>query len=266
MKSWQKKYPPYVGEEPYAYFAFADADSRKVKKVIGIMAKRGFRLWYSTGKAGSAEELMLRQEKAANAEVTFLYLSDAAVSDKSIKSLILANQSNEKTIVCLDSDGRDRRLAMGLRESVQLIPLYSLSGKMLDDALIKADGVSQQIIGESVIIYSPWKAVIVLLILSALIAAGGYYYAACLKPEPDTVFFNDGILTVAARDAVGGGALTEENIGEITELSLPDIPESWDELEKFISLEKIILPQDKICGFTGELPEKYTVAISGGEE
>ena len=34
MKNWWKRFPPYEGEEPYLYFAFADADARRVWPVL----------------------------------------------------------------------------------------------------------------------------------------------------------------------------------------------------------------------------------------
>ena len=41
MKSWQKRYPPYEGAEPYLYFAFADADAARRLAAPAPAAARG---------------------------------------------------------------------------------------------------------------------------------------------------------------------------------------------------------------------------------
>ena len=94
MKNWQKKYPPYEGGEGYLYFAFADGDVGKVWPVMRTLLQRGVRVWYCTGPAGSAEELLHRQERARGAALTLLYLTDAAVADKDTKSRILVNEGH----------------------------------------------------------------------------------------------------------------------------------------------------------------------------
>ena len=79
MKNWWKRFPPYEGEEPYLYFAFADADARRVWPVLRLLLERGCRVWYSTGSAGSAEEVLYRQVRSGGAQLTLLYLTDAGM-------------------------------------------------------------------------------------------------------------------------------------------------------------------------------------------
>ena len=129
MKSWQKKVPPYEGTEPYLYLAFADADAGKVWGVLRPLLERGCRVWYAAGSAGSPEELLRRQERAGNAALTAVYLSRAVTEDKDTKSAVLANQSMNRPILCLDDDGEDRTLAMGLRETTPHIPVYRYRDK-----------------------------------------------------------------------------------------------------------------------------------------
>ena len=117
MKSWQKQYPPYEGEEPYLYYAFADADAKRVWPLMRLLLARGCRVWYAAGKAGSAEELLRRQKRASGAALTLVWLTDAARGDADLKSALLTNQSAGRPILCLDADEGDGGLSMGLYES-----------------------------------------------------------------------------------------------------------------------------------------------------
>ena len=151
MNAWQKRYPPYEGEKPYLYFAFAQADSARVWKIVKILLERGCPVWYACGPAGSAQEVLRRQNKAAGARLTLLYLSDAAVLDKDTKTMVLVNQKLERPLLCLDPDGADRRLSMGLREDLPQLSLQALRREEdLEAALIHADGFSQELFGEPV--------------------------------------------------------------------------------------------------------------------
>ena len=58
MKNWHKYFPPYEGEEPYLYVAFAAADEKKVWKILRPLLERGCRVWYRFGPAGGADNLL----------------------------------------------------------------------------------------------------------------------------------------------------------------------------------------------------------------
>ena len=272
MKNWQKQYPPYEGGEGYLYFAFADGDAGKVWPVMRTLLQRGVRVWYCGGPAGSAEELLHRQERARGAALTLLYLTDAAVADKDTKSRILVNQNRERPILCLDPDGQDRRLSMGLREDVPHLPPQTLrSAPALEDALIRAEGFTQELIGEPVKLRDEsllGKLSVLLCVLAVLLAAlgfAGWRWMHWFGPGPrDEVTISDGVLRSAARDAVGGGALTEAGLREIRVLRLGELPESWEELALLPALERIELPQQALLD-GGELPEgDYVIELSGG--
>ena len=78
---WMKQIPPYEGNQPYLYLAFAEEDSRRVWKLLRPLLARGCRVWYAAGAAGSPEELLRRQERAGNATLTAVYLSRAVTED-----------------------------------------------------------------------------------------------------------------------------------------------------------------------------------------
>ena len=272
MKNWQKRYPPYEGGEPYLYFAFAEADSAKAWQIMRILLERGCRVWYGSGPSGNADELLRRQKRAEDANLTLLYLTDAACADKDTKSNILVNQKNGKHILCLDPDGADRRLSMGLYETVPHLPLYRLkSGKEIENAVIRAEGFSQEILGEPVRVEgggSLGKLTALFCVLAVLLALAsfiGVRYLRWFQPEvPDEVPFTDPVILSAVRNAARGGAITEDLVSEITVLRLSGMPESWEELEKLPALTTVTLPQQALLE-EGTLPDgDITVELTGG--
>ena len=272
MKNWQKRYPPYEGSEPYLYFAFAEADSVKAWQIMRILLERGCRVWYGSGPSGNADELLRRQERAEDANLTLLYLTDAACADKDTKSNILVNQKNGKHILCLDPDGADRRLSMGLYETVPHLPLYRLkSRKEIENAVIRAEGFSQEILGEPVRVEgsgSLGKLTALFCVLAVLLALASFIggrYLRWFQPEvPDEVPFTDPVILSAVRNAARGGAITEDLVSEITVLRLSGMPESWEELEKLPALTTVTLPQQALLE-EGTLPDgDITVELTGG--
>ena len=263
--------PAYEGDEPYVYFAFAETDARRVRPILRVLYARGFRVWYVLGPAGSAQAVLRRSERASSAALTIVYLSDAAVGDRDLKSALLVNQKNERPILCLDPDGTDRRLAMGLREDIPHLGLYANRGDALEEALIRAEGVTQELMGQPVQLRSGFSvgklsAVLALLAAGMLLFTiyGGRYLSRSASADADTISFSDPIVMAAARQAVGGGALTEESAAAVTILRLDSLPESWEDLALLPALEAMELPQDALIG-SAPLPGGYRILLSGGE-
>ncbi len=262
MKHWQKACPPYEGAQPYLYFAFAQADSGKVWNLLRSLVERGCRVWYEYGPSGSAEELLRRQERSSGSALTVLYLSDAACEDKDTKSSVLVNQKNGVPIVCLDPDRRDRCLSMGLKDYIPHIPLYELvDSAEVENAILHADGFSQEMLGEPVRIRGGRTVTLVsaLLLILTLLLAGigfvGFRYLHWFKTVPkDEVAFCDPVIESAIRDAARGGNITEELVSGIRYLRLGDIPNSWEDLSLLPSLERIVVPQTAVAE-GGSLPE-----------
>lgn len=267
MTSWQKKYPPYEGEEPYLYFAFADGDAQKVWRVMKVLLNRGCRVWYCTGPAGNSRELLRRQERASGAALTLLYLTDALESDKDSKTRIMVNQKDQKAILCLDTDRKNHNLAMDIHESTPSIPLYRLKkDEELEAELIRAEGFTQNMIGKPVTIRSSWmgKLTGILLLLTVLLVAGCVLYFQKAPTYADTLHFADPVIREAARAAAGGGALTEDSVPQIQTIRLKELPDSWEDLTMLKNLQSVVLPQEVVL--TGaELPEgSFHIVLSGG--
>lgn len=267
MKNWQNKYPPYEGTEPYLYLAFGDGDGKKVWPVMKVLLQRGCRVWYCTGRAGNSGELLRRQERAAGAAWTVLYLTDALTSDKESKSRIMVNQASQKTILCLNPDSKNRYLAMDLRESTPGIPLYRYkTDAELDDALIHAEGYTQEIIGPPVSIQDSrlGKLTRVFFLLAVVLAGFCLYYLSHAPAPEDTVSFSDPVIREAARTAAGGGVLNEESLESIQTLHLTELPDSWDDLRLLPGLVTIEITQEAAAE-AGQLPvDTYRIVLYGG--
>ena len=260
MRDSFRDFPPYEGDSSYLYFAFAEADSKKVREYMRLLYERGCRVWYSCGKADGPEEVLRRQER------------DEACRDQNTKSSVLVNQKFDSPIVCLDPDGKDRLLAMGLRESVPRIPLYRLrSGEALEDAIFHAEGFSQELLGEPVKIRKdsilPKLSLIfcaLAVVLSVLFFTGVKESVTEVIQITDEVELSDPVLLSAVRKAAGGGAITQELVENLKSVDLSGMPESWDDLTLLPALEEIRIPQEALLG-GAPLPEgEYTIILTGG--
>lgn len=267
MKSWQKNHPPYEGTEPYLYFAFADADARKVWPVMKVMLKRGCRVWYCTGPAGSSQELLRRQQRASDAAWTVLYLTDALASEKESKSRIMVNQKDQKVITCLNPDGTNRYLAMDIREGTPSIPLHHCKKEaQLEEALIQAKGYTQDIVGKPLKLKNPWlgKLTGIFILLTAVLVSCCVFYFMKTPVYEDTVPFSDAVIREAARAAAGGGALSPERVENVQIIWLPELPESWDDLSLLPDLQQIGISQEA-AALAEELPvDTYRIVLDGG--
>ncbi len=265
--------PPYEGDHPYLYFAFARADSDRVRKILRPLLARGCRVWYCVGPAGSAEELLHRQERCEKAALTVLYLTDAACADRDTKSAVLVNQKFNRPILCLDPDEKDRRLAMNLRETIPHVPLYQMSGSgEWEQAILHAEGFSQDMIGEPIpmgdgagVVKKLTLLLCALALLLAAVSFAGFRVFGWFSPAlRDELEIHDPEIQNAVRQAVGG-AITQERASSLTFLRFRELPESWEELKLLPALERIELPQQALLD-GGELPEgDYVIVLSGGD-
>ena len=241
-----------------------------MREYLRLLYERGCRVWYSRGKADGPEEVLRRQARYRGAALTMVYLSDEACKDQNTKSSVLVNQKFDSPIVCLDPDGKDRLLAMGLRESVPRIPLYRLrSGEALEEAIFHAEGFSQELLGEPVMIRR--DSILPKLVLCALAVVLSVLFFTGVRESvteviqlTDEVELRDPVLLSAVRKAAGGGAITQELMENLKSVDLSGMPESWDDLTLLPALEEIRIPQEALLG-GAPLPEgEYTIILTGG--
>ncbi len=272
MRDIFREFPPYEGNAPYIYFAFAEADSGKVLKYLRLLYERGCRVWYRCGTADGPKEVLRRQARCKGAALTLVYLSDEACGDPNTKSSVLVNQSSDSPIVCLDPDGKDRVLAMGLRESVPQIALYRIrSTEELEDAIFHSEGFSQELLGEpvkvrkvSVLPRLSLMFCVLAVVLSVLFFAGVRERFSEVIQAADEVELRDPVLSSAVREAAGGGAITQEFAQNLKSVDLSGMPESWEDLALLPSLEEIRIPQQALLD-GAPLPEgEYRIVLTGG--
>lgn len=232
-----------------------------------VLLSRGCRVWYCTGAAGNSRELLRRQARASGAELTLLFLTDALEADKDSKTRIMVNQKNHKALLCLDTDGKNHNLAMDIHESTPSLPLYRLKGEeALEAALIRAEGFTQDVLGEAVTISSGWigKLTAIFCLLTAALMVMGVLYFQKAQTYDDSISFADPVIREAARAAAGGGALTEETAAGIQTIRLEELPETWEDLALLEQLQSIELPQSAVLE-AQQLPEgDYRIVLYGG--
>lgn len=274
MKDWRKQAAPYEGEEPYLYLAFADADAGRIGDLVRLLKKRGLRIWYSTGPAGSADELLRRQQRALGAEMTVVYLTDAMTRDQDGKASILVNQKNGRKILCIDRDASDRALTMGLHENVPHLAAWKYAKtEDLEEALIRSDGFTQEMFGEPVLLKKSGLtggltaalcAFALLLVLGSVLGLTVFHWFRPAAPQ-DEVEFADETIRNAVRAAAGGAVLTEENTAAVEELRLDSLPESWEDLEKLPGLTRLALPQEAVLEAENLPDGNFVLVLTGGD-
>lgn len=274
MRDGLRKFTPYEGDAPYLYFAFAESDAIKVRKYLQLLCERGCRVWYGAGKADGPQEVLRRQARYKGAALTMVYLSDEACRDPNIKSNVLVNQKFGSPILCLDPDDKDRNLAMGLEETIPHLPLYKFKDReALEEAILHAEGFSQELLGEPVKISKdsvlPRLSLVICalaLIMSVLFFAG-VKESTAKAPQAqaaDEVEIRDPVILSCVRKAAGSGPITQELAQNLTKLELEELPQSWEDLALLPALEEIRIPQEALLK-DAPLPEgEYTIILTGG--
>lgn len=271
----KKRFPAYEGEEPYLVFCFAEADERRAAKLLERMAARGTRLWYAVGRPRDRAERAERERRMKGARLCVLVLSAAAREDLELKNAALYCQASGVPLLCVDADEGSSALAFGLTEQTQHLRARAYrNAAELEEALVRSEGFSQELIGEEPIIPSPpyLKATILLaaasVLLAALVLLGGRMFGWFAPPESvyhDSVTLTDDALRDAVRAAVGGGEITEENLASVRTLRLRELPENSEELRLLGALERVEIPQSEAADALGLLEAGYTVVLYGGE-
>lgn len=214
------------------------------------------------------------------ASLTVVYLDEAFRSDPAAKGRMLACQRSAQTIVCMNTDGGDSGLSIGLHADAEEIRLGRNDGaEDAEQALLHAEGFSQALIGEPIRDKrSPVKRLAAALIAAAvLLSACGILFRLLRKEKPappeetetetDAVAFSDETVREAVRTALGGGVLTEERMNAVTVLRFDGgtLPDDLSDLAFLPSLETVELTQDAAAGVSRH-PElfTYTLVLIGG--
>ena len=136
-----KTYPPYEGNQPYLHLCFSDADSSRIAPLLRRLYTRGVRVWYGQRERADRKAREDRAERMRGAALTVIFLTDAFRKDLRAKSDLLVCQNAGGRICCLNTDGGDGGLSIGLHPNT---PEYDLSKHSrigeYEAALLRAEG------------------------------------------------------------------------------------------------------------------------------
>lgn len=280
MASLETLYPPYAGTEPYLHLCFAKASGKKVRALLRRLMLRGVRVWYAAGTAADRKTHEQRERHMLSADLTVVYLDDAFRNDATAKSRLLACQRAGQPIVCLNTDGGDSGLSIGLHATAAEIKLNPIdSVKDSERALLHAEGFSQKLIGDPVKPKNTRFGVLTRILIAAtvLLVAAGALWFFLLRPErqdeilsqSDTVTFADRTVRETVRRTLGGGILTEDRLSEITVLRFGGtLPDDLSDLSLLPALETVEITQNAAKDAFSLHPElsAYTVVLIGGAD
>lgn len=267
MAAIAQQCPPYMGEQPFLYLCFADADTDRLRPLFWRLYERGCRIWYPEGHGGSAAERERRDARMKKAQLVILYQTKHARADHAVKSAVLVCQEKNIPIISIDTDDAESALSMGLNPRAIHIKARGVDAQ--EAALLHADGFSQELIGPPKTVRKRRLFAIAAVILAAALLLAGaavlYRYLrppAAVQPE-DTVFFSDPAMTAAVRDALLGEPITEESVKTVTALRLSALPEHTEELAFLPNLSRIELNQANADG-ADALLDRYEIVLTGG--
>ncbi len=291
MAAYEKQYPPYTGNDPYLFLCFSAPAGRKTLGLLSRLCRRGVRVWYPPEKSGARSEREANGKRMLSASLTVILLDEALRNDPAAKGRLLACQRAGHKIVCLNTDGGDSGLSIGLLPGAEEIRFSrGARAEEFEYELIRSEGFSRELIGEPVRQRNSFvkTAVILTLTLAALLLAAGlilYLFAPRpagpvppfteQTPVPqatalpgDTVFFSDASVREAVREMLGGGLLSVERLSEVTTLHLEGdkLPEDLSDLALLPALKTILLSQ----AAAKEVPSRselfgYEIELYGGQ-
>ena len=272
-----KQYPPYTGSEPYLHLCFSEADGSRVRPLLKKLYSRGVRVWYDCIESADREARDTRTSRMCKAALTVVYLTDSFRRDRRAKSDLLICQRANQPLFCLNTDGKDSGLSIGLHPNTPeyICPRGSRAEEQ-ESAILRADGFSQALIGHPQKVpadglrIASWAMGGLALLLLIGICLWFTVPRTYIPPvEEDSVTFQNKTLREAVRASLGGGALSEERLEAITTLTLPGdvLLADFEDLKLLPALKRIELTQSAASGLPSH-PElySYTLVLIGGTE
>ena len=272
-----KQYPPYMGNEPYLHLCFSEADGGHVRPLLRKLYSRGVRVWYDCSEKADREAIAFRTNRMRNAALTVDFLTDLFRHDHKAKNSLLICQRSGHPLFCLNTDGKDSGLSIGLYPNTpEYICSSSDRAAEYEAEILRTDGFSQTLIGHPQKVpadglrIASWTMGGLALLLLIGICLWFTVSKAYIPPvEEDSVTFQNETLREAVRASLGGGALSEERLEAITTLTLPGdvLPADFEDLKLLPALKRIELTQSAASGLPSH-PElySYTLVLIGGTE
>lgn len=273
-----KSISPYVGNEPYLHLCFSEESVKKVLVFLRRLRDRGVRVWYFVGNTADRKKREEIERHMLGAHITVVYLDDAFRNDPVAKSRLLTCQRNGQHIICLNTDGGDSGLSIGLHANAYEVKLSrNASADDVESALLRANGFSQELIGEPVDDGNHRLRIIIRIVIAVIVVLllVGVLWFLHHRPDKqqetivqtDTVLFSNAALREAVRDALEGGSLTAERLSQITtlRLSMDPLPDDLSDLALLPALETIEISQTAAQDASRHLELfNYTIELFGG--
>lgn len=82
-----RKAPVYEGSAPYIFISYAHKDSENVLRVLDVLRKRGYRIWYDDGIEPGSEWPEYIASHLDQASAVIAFISDNAAIPRTVGAL-----------------------------------------------------------------------------------------------------------------------------------------------------------------------------------
>lgn len=270
--SFEKRYPPYTGNEPYVFLCFHPGSEGWIRPILDRLYRRGVRVWYPVGKNTGIKAASHQAERMAHAGFMLFCADSVSRQDVNQKDFGHSFEASRKPLLLLTRELTEKDLlGLGFSTNPPTLASESRTAEQLEYEILQSNGFSRRFMGDA---RQPAKDTSVLfkILLAAALVAALLFGITYLRTEPeppdpaagDTVSVPDAVLRTAARSALGEGAITEESILTVKTLTLSSSPENWETLSLFPNLESLTLSQQAAKDCPDEVLTTYVCYVSGG--
>jgi hypothetical protein len=129
----------YIGDQPYAFIAYAHADAIQVYPVLAMMHAQGYRVWYDEGIDPGNEwpEDIARRLDSCSAFLVFI--SRNAVTSRNVRNEINFALTRDKLVLAIHIESTPLPQGLELQlGSIQAIQLYRMSSETFSRRLARA--------------------------------------------------------------------------------------------------------------------------------
>lgn len=269
----QKKYPPYMGSDPYFFLSFQPDDASRVMPLMKKLAKRGIRFYYVTKKGKNDREAAQINERISHASFMVFLIGDKTYTDNRQKGFGQHFEKSGKPFLVLSySSKTGQKLGTGFSTN-PAIHRISLGKDVseAEDQILHAEGFTYDFFGRRDR-HLFWKKFFIFAGIFAILAVAGLYAYVRVQAEKakeleNVIVISDPVILAAAESEIrslGESKLTKSNASLITFLTLPELPASFEDLAKFPNLHTINADQKIASSVLSGTDNAYSVLLVDG--
>ena len=116
--------PAYEGNEPYIFVSYAHKDSASIFRIIEMLNKRGYRVWYDEGIEPGSEWPEYIANHLLRADVVMAFLTPRSVKSVNCRREINFALSKDKPVLTIFMEDLEVPAGMELQLSAQQSVLY----------------------------------------------------------------------------------------------------------------------------------------------